>query len=125
MLSRRIVFPTLSFATAVFVAATALPSLAANSQFSSINDGRVHGFNGCLTQEASGMRYFDLTNAKSDNGVSLSTVRLTGSLYGIQPKDSLNRGAHVNGIYLGRSANDPGNGHIAVEDVQIVGGQCS
>jgi len=125
MLSRRIVLFTLSFATVVFVAATAFPSLAANSRFSSINDGRVHGFNGCLTQEPTGVRYFDLTNAKSDNGVNLDTVRLTGSLYGIQPKNSLNHGVRVTGIYLGRSANDPGNGHIAVEDINTVGGQCS
>jgi hypothetical protein len=32
---------------------------------------------------------------------------------------------HVNGIYVGRFANDPASGHIAVEDVQVVGGQCS
>jgi hypothetical protein len=123
MSSRRITVLTLSLSAAALLAATALPSLAA--KIPSLNDGHVHGFNGCLTQETTGVRYFDLTNAKSDDGQNLGTARLTGTLFGIQPKDSLDHQVHVNGMYLGHSANDPGSGHIAVKDVSISGGQCS
>ncbi len=84
----------------------------------------MHGFRGCLTQESTGTRYFDLTNAKSDDGKSVGTLRLTGSLFGIQPMDSLNQRAHVNGIYLGHYATDPAGGHIAVEDVSLAGARC-
>jgi hypothetical protein len=123
MSSRRIAVVTLSLSAAALVAATAFPSFAA--EIRSLNDGRVHGFDGCLTREPTGIRYFDLTNAKSDDGKNLGTARLTGSLYGIQPNDSLNHRVHVNGTYLGHFATDPGSGHVTVKDISISGGQCS
>ena len=71
------------------------------------------------------MRYFDLANAKSDDGKNLGTVRLTGTIEGIQPKDALGHQVHVNGVYLGHGENDPANGHVAVKDAAVKGGTCS
>ncbi len=88
---RRISLSALPVAAGAFIFIVAAPAFAGNAEVGSLQDGRVHGFQGCLTQESTGTRYFDLTNAKSDDGKSVGTVRLTGSLFGIQPKESLNQ----------------------------------
>jgi hypothetical protein len=122
MSSRRI--GVLSVSAAALLAVTALPSFAGN-KMASLDDGHVHGFDGCLTQEQTGVRYFDLANAKSDDGKNLGTVRLTGTIEGIQPKDTLGHQVHVNGLYLGHGESDPTNGHVAVKDASVSGGKCS
>src|ERR1041385_8485970 len=68
------------------LAMASVPAFAANADVSSLNDFRVHGFSGCLAQEPTGVHYFDLKNAKSDDGKELGTVRLTSSIWGIRPK---------------------------------------
>jgi hypothetical protein len=113
----------LAFATVVGF--TALPALAVGSDVSSLNDGQVHGFTGCLAQEPAGVRYFDLTKAKADDGTDLGTVRLTSSVWGINPKQSLNQEIHVDGMYRGHYGDDPGSGHIAVKDAAVVSPKCS
>jgi hypothetical protein len=120
---------TLPFAAAALLTVTALPAFGAGAEVPSLKDGKVHGFEGCLiqesAQESSGVDYFDLTNAKSDKGKDLGTVRLTGDLSGItNPKESLNKKVRVSGIYLGREGNDPGSGHVAVKDSSVVGEKC-
>jgi len=112
------------FVVAALLALAAAPALA-GADSASLNDGRVHGFSGCLTQESAGPRYFDLGNAKSDDGKALGTVRLTGSLWGIAPKQVLNQKVHVNGDYRGQLPGDPSGGHIAVQDVAAAGTKCS
>jgi hypothetical protein len=116
---------TLPFAAAALLAVTTLPAFGSNAAIPSLNDGEVHSFQGCLTQEPTGVKYFDLKNAKSDNGKDMGTVRLTGDPYGMSPNGSLDQQVKVRGIYEGRLANDPGSGHIAVKDAEVVGGKCS
>jgi hypothetical protein len=120
---------TLPLAAAALLAASTISAFGANmGEVPSLMDGNVHGFDGCLIQESAkesaGVDYFDLTNAKSDSGKDLGTVRLTGDLSGLSPKDNLNKKVHVSGIYLGREGNDPGSGHIAVKDASVVGTKC-
>jgi len=112
-------------AAATLLAVTTIPALAGSSDLASLNDGRVHGFSGCLTQETAGTRYFDLTHAKSDDGKTLGTVRLTSSIWGISPKQALNQRVHVNGEYRGQLPGDPAGGHIAVQDAAVAGTKCS
>lgn len=115
---------TLPFAAAALLAVTTLPAFGSSTAVRSLNDGEVHAFQGCLTQESSGIRYFDLKNAKSESGKDLGTVRLTGDPYGMSPNGSLHQKVEVRGIYEGHLANDPGSGHIAVQDASVVGGKC-
>ena len=124
MKTRRVSSLVLSLSAAIVVA-SALPVLATSSTAPSLQDGRVHGFSGCLTQEASGVRYFDLTKAKSDDGKDLGTLRLTSSVWGIRPKQALNHEVHVNGMYRGHMSNDPDGGHVAVKDAAVTGESCS
>jgi hypothetical protein len=112
-------------AAATLLVATTVPALVGAAELASLNDGHVHGFSGCLTQEPSGTRYFDLTDAKSDDGKVLGTVRLTSSLFGISPKDSLGQRVHVKGDYRGQLPGDPPGGHIAVQDAAMTGGKCA
>lgn len=114
----------LSICAATVVAASTA-ALAAGDPAASLQDGRVHGFSGCLTQEPAGIRYFDLTKAKSDDGKELGTVRLTSSVWGIHPKQSVDRPVHVNGMYRGHMADDPVGGHVAVKDAVVTGDHCS
>lgn len=111
-------------AAATLVGALALPALGAD--FPKLNDGRLHGFQGCLTQESVPTHYFDLQNAKSDEGTVLGTVRLTSNLAGLaRPKDALNHEVRVTGSYRGHAAVDPAAGHIAVKDAAVVAATCS
>jgi len=89
-------------------------------------DEHAHGFVGCLTQEAASPHYFDLVDAKSDEGAQVGTLRLTGHFLGIDdPKDSLNKRIHVTGVYLGRAPGDPGSGSILLtDDARLVEGKC-
>ena len=47
---RRIVSFTLPFAALAMMGFTALPARAANINATSLDDGRVHGFSGCLAE---------------------------------------------------------------------------
>ena len=123
---RRIGSLTLSIAALAAMGLTALPARAASTKAPSLDDGHVHGFSGCLTEEPTGTRYFDLNNAKTDDGKSMATLRLTTSLLGIvDPTQSLNREVHVVGDYRGRTPTDPPGGHVAVEGADVTAGQCS
>ena len=124
-MTRRIRSLSLPLAFATLVGFTALPALATSPELSSLNDGRVHGFTGCLAQEPTGIHYFDLTKAKTDDGKDIGTVRLTSSVWGITPKQSLNQEVHVNGLYRGHYGDDPGSGHVAVKDAAVVAPKCS
>jgi hypothetical protein len=123
---RRVGSLTLSLAAIAVMGLAVLPARAANVNAASLDDGRPHGFSGCLTQEPTGARYFDLKNAKTDDGKTVGTLRLTSSLPGIpKPEDSLNREVHVIGDYRGHAATDPDGGHVAVEGANMTGSQCS
>jgi hypothetical protein len=123
---RRIGLVTLPVAAAAVIGLTALPSLAASPHGSSLDDGAVHTFTGCLTQESGGVRYFDLKNAKTEDGKSVGTIRLTSDLPGItNPEQSLNREVRVIGDYRGHSSADPVGGHVVVKDAGVTAGQCS
>lgn len=111
-------------AAAALVGALALPAFGAG--FPKLNDGRLHGFQGCLTQENVPTHYFDLQNAKSDDGTALGTVRLTSNLAGIAtPQEALNHEVRINGSYRGHAPMDPGAGHVAVKDAAVVAATCS
>jgi hypothetical protein len=97
---------TLSFAALAVMGLAALPARAANINAASLDDGRVHGFSGCLAEEPTGTHFFDLKNAKTDDGKTMGTLRLTSSLLGItKPEESLNREVH-SGRRLSRSFSD-------------------
>jgi hypothetical protein len=117
---------TVPLTTAAFFAVTTVSALAKDAEVPAWQDGHAHGFDGCLTQEATDPPYFDLVNAKSDDGTDVGTVRLTGFLQGINPKDSLNKRVHVTGVYLGREPTDPGSrGHIEMtDDARPAEGEC-
>ena len=123
---RRVGSIALPFAAVAMMGLTALPAYAAKVNAASLDDGRVHGFSGCLTQEPTGTRYFDLNNAETDDGKAMGTLRLTSSLLGItNPEESLNREVHVIGDYRGHTPTDPSGGHVVVEGADVTGGQCS
>ena len=123
---RRVGSIALPFAALAIIGLTALPARAASASTPSFDDGHVHGFSGCLAQEPTGARYFDLKNAKTDDGKTLGTLRLTSSLPGItKPEESLNREVHVVGDYRGHAPTDPDGGHVAVEGAAVTGAQCS
>jgi hypothetical protein len=65
---RRVGSLTLSFAALAVMGVAALPARAANVNGASLDDGRVHGFSGCLTEEPASTHYFDLKNARTDDG---------------------------------------------------------
>jgi hypothetical protein len=78
--------------TTVCLTATATPALATQAEVPSWKDQRVHGFVGCLTQEAPSPQFFDLVNARSDEGEDVGTLRLTGHFLGIgDPNESLHK----------------------------------
>ena len=112
--------------TAACLAATASRAVAKESKTPTWKDEHAHGFVGCLAQEAASPHYFDLVNAKSDEGADVGTLRLTGHFLGIDdPKDSLNKRVHVTGVYLGREPGDPGSGSILLtDDARLVEGKC-
>jgi len=123
---RRIGSLTLSFAALAAMGLAALPARAASGKPASLDDGRVHGFSGCLVEEPTGIHYFDLKSAKTDDGQTMGTLRLTSSLLGIaKPEESLNREVHVVGDYRGHSPSDPEGGHVAVEGADVTANQCS
>jgi hypothetical protein len=123
---QRIVSFALPFAAFAVIGFTALPARAANINASSLDDGRVHGFSGCLAEEPTGTHYFDLKNATTDDGKTMGTLRLTSSLLGItNPEESLNREVHVIGDYRGHAPTDPNGGHVVVEGADMTGGRCS
>ena len=123
---RRVGSITLCFGALAVMGLATLPAHAANVNAASLDDGHVHGFSGCLTQESTGTRYFDLKNAQTDDGKTMSTLRLTSSLLGItNPEESLNREVHVIGDYRGHAPTDPSGGHVVVEGAAVTGAQCS
>jgi hypothetical protein len=123
---RRVGSLTLSFAALAVMELAALPARAANVNAASLDDGRPHGFSGCLAEEPTGTHYFDLKNARTDDGKTMGTLRLTSSLLGItKPEESLNREVHVIGDYRGHAPTDPDGGHVAVEGADVTGAQCS
>jgi hypothetical protein len=122
-MTRRIGPSSLGLATLALIGAAAFAASAATP--GALNDGRVHGFSGCLEQESGGVRYFDLKNAKTDDGTKLGTVRLTGSVWGITPKAALDHEVHLNGVYRGHLGDDPDGGHLAVKDSAVVADHCS
>jgi len=123
---RRVGSLTLSFAALAAMGLAALPARAASSKAASLDDGHLHGFSGCLVEEPTGVHYFDLKSAKTDDGQSVGTLRLTSSLLGItNPKESLNREVHVVGDYRGHTPTDPDGGHVAVDGADVTGAQCS
>ena len=113
---RRVGSLTVSLGAPAVMGLAVLPARGVSSGAASLDDGRVHGFRGCLTEETTGTHYFDLKNAKSDDGQTMGTLRLASSLLGItNPEESLNREAHVIGDYRGHALTDPSGGHVAVE----------
>jgi hypothetical protein len=112
--------------TAAGLVAAVTPALAKEAKGPIWKDEHAHGFVGCLAQEAASPHYFDLVNAKSDEGADVGTLRLTGHFLGIDdPKDSLNKRVHVTGVYLGHEPGDPGSGSILLtDDARLVEGKC-
>jgi hypothetical protein len=117
---------TVLFATAAFLAFTTVFALAKDAKAPAWKDGHVHGFVGCLAQESNEVGYFDLVDAKTDDGEDVDTLRLTGHFLGIgDPKDSLNKRVRVPGVYLGHGSGDPGVGHIRMtDDARLAEGKC-
>jgi hypothetical protein len=115
----------LAVATAALAAAVT-PALSKEAKVPTWKDEHVHGFVGCLTQESASPHYFDLANAKTDEGADAGTLRLTGHFLGIDdPKDSLNKRVHVTGVYLGPEAGNPGSSSILLtDDARLVEGKC-
>jgi len=78
--------------TAASFAATVNPAPAKDAKVPIWKDEHAHGFVGCLAQEAASPHYFDLVNAKSDEGANVGTLKLTGYFLGIDdPRDSLSK----------------------------------
>jgi hypothetical protein len=112
--------------TAACLAVAASLALAKEAKGPAWKDEHTHGFVGCLTQEAASPHYFDLVNAKSDEGADVGTLRLTGHFLGIDdPKDSLNKRVHVIGAYLGPERGNPSGSTILLsDDAHLVDGKC-
>jgi hypothetical protein len=115
----------------LLVAATSLASMAnsaaaKDAKVPSWKDEHAHGFVGCLAQEVASPHYFDLKDAKSDEGADVGTLRLTGHFLGIDdPKDSLNKRVHVTGVYLGPERDNPsGSTILLTDDARVEEGQC-
>jgi hypothetical protein len=123
---QRVAVLALPVAAAAFLVVTTLPAFAVDAKVAALSDGRVHGFEGCLTQESTDPPYFDLLKAKSDDGADLGTVRLIGDFTDMNPKASLNKRVKVTGVYLVRqpTESDPGSGHIEMKDARVVAGKC-
>jgi hypothetical protein len=117
---------TLPFAAITFFAVATVSAFAKDAEIPALKDGKLRGFEGCLSRESAEPHYYDLVKAKSDDGTDLGTVRLTGFFYGINPEDWLNKRVHVSGVYLGRAPSDPGSGHIELrgEDARPAEGEC-
>jgi hypothetical protein len=112
--------------TAACLNATATSALAAEAKVLPWRDEHVHGFVGCLTQETASPRFFDLVNAKSDEGADVGTLRLTGHFLGIDdPKEALDKRVHVIGVYLGPEPGNPRASSILLtDDARMVEGKC-
>ncbi len=114
------------FVTAACLNATATSALATPAKVPPWKDEHAHGFVGCLTQETASPHFFDLVNAKSDEGEDVGTLRLTGHFLSIDdPKESLNKRVHVTGVNLGPEPGNPrGSSILLTDDASLVEGKC-
>jgi hypothetical protein len=117
---------TVALVVAAILAATTTPAFAREAKVPVWKDEHAHGFVGCLAQEAASPHYFDLVNAKTDEGASVGTLRLTGHFLGIDdPAASLNKRVQVTGVYVGDDSTHPGTSTILLtDDAHLLEGEC-
>lgn len=124
---------TLAITAAIGIASAAAAGTAANGARRAANpavakvSGKVLSMRGCLDQETTGERYYELENAQAADGAKLGNLRITGNFIGLDPEDNLHKEIQVKGLVLTPTKMELGSedGRLEVEGAKAIAGKCS